>query len=102
MAPMTVEAAPDPRPSPGETPDRGDAEERRRRLIHQVHGDGARIRLLSEAATVGAPVFVVDFDDGPRHCRLLGTFRADAAPPSGAGAVAGALAEHNFPDVRNA
>jgi len=73
-----------PCPSPGETPDRGDADERQRHLIHQVHGAGARIRLLSEAATVGAPLFVVDFDNGPRHHRLLGTFGPVSTLASGA------------------
>ena len=73
-----------PCPSPNETLDRGDADERQRRLIHQVHGADARIRLLCEAPAFGAPVFVIDLDNGPQHNRLLGAFRPVAALASGA------------------
>jgi hypothetical protein len=54
-----------------------------RRLIHQAHGPDARIRLLREAPSYGASVFVVDIDNGPRHVRLLGGFRPGAAAPGG-------------------
>jgi hypothetical protein len=54
-----------------------------RRLIHQAHGPDARIRLLREAPSYGASVFVVDIDNGPRHVRLLGGFRPSAAAPGG-------------------
>jgi hypothetical protein len=50
------------------------SEERQRTLILDYFGDDARIRLLRRAETFGAPVFVVDFDRGPRHFRTLGSF----------------------------
>ncbi len=49
-------------------------EERQRRLVLDYFGGGARVRLLRRAPTFGAPVFVVDFDRGPRHLRTLGSF----------------------------
>jgi len=49
-------------------------EERQRRLILDYFGGDARVRLLRRAPTFGAPVFVVDFDRGPRHFRTLGSF----------------------------
>jgi hypothetical protein len=60
-----------------------DADARHRRLIHQAHGPDARIRLLRESPSYGASVFVVDLDHGPRHVRLLGGFRPNAAAPDG-------------------
>jgi hypothetical protein len=50
------------------------SEERQRSLILDYFGSDARIRLLRRAETFGAPVFVVDFDRGPRHFRTLGSF----------------------------
>ena len=52
------------------------SEERQKSLILDYFGREARIRLLRRAATFGAPVFVVDFDRGPRHFRTLGSFGA--------------------------
>jgi hypothetical protein len=49
-------------------------EERLRRLIRDYFGGEARIRLLRQARTFGAPVFAVDFDRGARHYRTLGSF----------------------------
>ncbi|HTV44514.1 MAG TPA: hypothetical protein VMF05_04280 [Stellaceae bacterium] len=49
-------------------------EERQRRLILDYFGSDARIRLLRRTPTFGSPVFVVDFDRGPRHLRTLGSF----------------------------
>jgi hypothetical protein len=49
-------------------------DERMRRLILDYFGGAARIRLLRRAATFGAPVFAVDFDQGSRHFRTLGSF----------------------------
>jgi hypothetical protein len=49
-------------------------EERQRRLIIDYFGGDARVRLLRRAPTFGSPVFVVDFDRGPRHFRTLGSF----------------------------
>src|SRR6266849_9263690 len=49
-------------------------DERLRRLIADYFGDRARLRVLREAATFGAPVFVVDFDRGARHYRTFGSF----------------------------
>ena len=49
-------------------------EERQRRLIIDYFGGNARVRLLRRAPTFGSPVFVVDFDRGPRHFRTLGSF----------------------------
>jgi hypothetical protein len=53
-------------------------EERQRNLILDYFGGDARIRLLRRAHTFGAPLFVVDFDRGPRHFRTLGSFGAEA------------------------
>src|SRR5712692_10373983 len=53
---------------------RGLDDERLRRLIADYFGAAARLRVLREAATFGAPVFVVDFDRGPRHYRTFGSF----------------------------
>src|SRR5204863_8257622 len=52
----------------------GAKDERRRRLIHEYFGGHARVRVLRESPAFGAPVFVVDFDRGPRHYRTLGSF----------------------------
>jgi hypothetical protein len=54
------------------------SEERQKSLILDYFGRDARIRLLRRAPTFGAPVFVVDFDRGPRHFRTLGSFGAGA------------------------
>jgi hypothetical protein len=54
------------------------SEERQRGLILDYFGGDARIRVLRRAETFGAPVFVVDFDRGPRHFRTLGSFGAGA------------------------
>src|SRR6201982_1686330 len=54
------------------------SEERQRTLILDYFGSDARIRVLRHAQTFGAPVFVVDFDRGPRHFRTLGSFGAGA------------------------
>jgi hypothetical protein len=54
------------------------SEERRRNLIFDYFGDDARVRLLRRTPTFGAPVFVVDFDRGPRHFRTLGSFGSGA------------------------
>jgi hypothetical protein len=56
----------------------GYGEERQRSLILDYFGDEARIRFLRHAETFGAPVFVVDFDRGPRHFRTFGSFGAGA------------------------
>jgi hypothetical protein len=48
--------------------------EDRRRLVLDYFGGSARIRVMRRAATFGAPVFVVDFDQGARHLRTLGSF----------------------------
>jgi hypothetical protein len=78
-----VQMASGSRPSSNEMPDHGDAVARQRRLIDQVFGAGARIRLLDEAPSFGGPIFVVDLDDGPRHQRVLGALgRAPGLPPS--------------------
>src|SRR5438132_8428360 len=53
---------------------RGVDDERLRRLIADYFGAAARLRMLREAPTFGAPVFVVDFDRGPRHYRTFGSF----------------------------
>lgn len=45
-----------------------------RRLIAEYFGAGSRLRVLRQAPTFGAPVFVVDFDRGTRHYRTLGSF----------------------------
>ena len=52
----------------------GVKDERRRRLINEYFGGHARVRVLRESPAFGAPVFVVDFDRGPRHYRTLGSF----------------------------
>ncbi len=49
-------------------------EQQQRRLIAEYFGAGSRLRLLRQAPTFGAPVFVVDFDRGIRHYRTLGSF----------------------------
>jgi hypothetical protein len=54
------------------------SEERQRSLIVEYFGNQARIRALRRAATFGAPVFVVDFDRGPRTFRTLGSFGGGA------------------------
>jgi hypothetical protein len=54
------------------------SEERRRNLIFDYFGDDSRVRLLRRTPTFGAPVFVVDFDRGPRHVRTLGSFGTGA------------------------
>jgi len=54
------------------------SEEQRRNLIFDYFGDDARVRLLRRTPTFGAPVFVVDFDRGPRHFRTLGSFGTGA------------------------
>jgi hypothetical protein len=54
------------------------SEERQRSLILDYFGGDARIRQLRRAATFGAPIFVIDFDRGPRHFRTLGSFGAGA------------------------
>ncbi len=51
-------------------------EERERSLILDYFGKEARICVLRRAAAFGAPVFVVDFDRGPKHFRTLGSFGA--------------------------
>jgi hypothetical protein len=51
-------------------------EERARSLILDYFGGDARIHVLRRAASFGAPVFVVDFDRGPKHFRTLGSFGA--------------------------
>jgi hypothetical protein len=53
-------------------------EERLRSLVLDYFGRDARIRFLRRAHTFGAPVFVVDFDQGLRHFRTLGSFAAGA------------------------
>ena len=45
-----------------------------RRLIAEYFGAAARLRQLRSATAFGAPVFVVDFDRGPRHYRTFGSF----------------------------
>jgi len=57
------------------------SDERQRRLIHEYFGAAARIRVLRETPAFGAPVFVVDFDRGPRHFRTLGSFGPNFAGP---------------------
>lgn len=53
-------------------------EERQRALVLDYFGSEARIRVMRRAETFGAPIFVVDFDRGPRHFRTLGSFGAGA------------------------
>jgi hypothetical protein len=45
-----------------------------RELIADYFGAGSRLRVLRQTQAFGAPVFVVDFDRGPRHYRTLGSF----------------------------
>jgi hypothetical protein len=45
-----------------------------RRLVTDYFGAGSRLRILRATPAFGAPVFVVDFDRGPRHYRTLGSF----------------------------
>lgn len=47
--------------------------ERHRRLIHGYFGPSTRIRLLRDAPVFDSPVFVVDFDQGARYYRTLGS-----------------------------
>ncbi|MBV8889509.1 MAG: hypothetical protein JO305_07550 [Alphaproteobacteria bacterium] len=54
------------------------SDQRLRTLIHDYFGKDCRIRLLRPTPTFGAPVFVVDFDRGPRHYRTLGSFGPEA------------------------
>jgi spermidine synthase len=49
-------------------------DERQQQLVLDYFGHGARIRLLRRARAFGAPIFVVDFDQGVRHYRTLGSF----------------------------
>jgi hypothetical protein len=49
-------------------------DERLKRLVLDYFGGSGRIRLLRDAPIFGAPVFVVDFDQGMRHFRTLGSF----------------------------
>ncbi len=49
-------------------------DEHLRRLIGDYFGAASRLRLLRHTTAFGAPVFVVDFDRGPRHYRTLGSF----------------------------
>ncbi|HTV90298.1 MAG TPA: hypothetical protein VME41_14885 [Stellaceae bacterium] len=49
-------------------------EELWRRLIGEYFGAASRLRVLRQAPTFGAPVFVVDFDRGARHYRTFGSF----------------------------
>jgi len=49
-------------------------DERLRRLVADYFGAAARLRVLRATTAFGAPVFVVDFDRGPRHYRTLGSF----------------------------
>jgi len=44
-----------------------------RRLIQGYFGPSARIRILRDAPVFDSPVFVVDFDQGARHYRTLGS-----------------------------
>ena len=45
-----------------------------RRLIADYFGGNSRLRVLRQAPTFGASVFVVDFDRGTRHYRTFGSF----------------------------
>jgi hypothetical protein len=45
-----------------------------RRLIADYFGGNSRLRVLHQAPTFGASVFVVDFDRGTRHYRTFGSF----------------------------
>jgi hypothetical protein len=46
-------------------------------MIRDYFGGDARIRILRQTRIFGAPVFVVDFERGPRHFRTLGSFGPD-------------------------
>ncbi|HEV2300617.1 MAG TPA: hypothetical protein VGR91_03515 [Stellaceae bacterium] len=54
----------------------GAGDERWRSLVFDYFGGDARIRIMRPAPVFGAPLFVVDFDRGPRHFRTLGSFGA--------------------------
>ena len=43
------------------------------RLIYGYFGNNARIRILRDAPVFDSPVFVVDYDQGSRHYRTLGS-----------------------------
>src|SRR6185437_850457 len=47
--------------------------EHHRRLIQGYFGPSARIRILRDAPVFDSPVFVVDYDQGARHYRTLGS-----------------------------
>jgi spermidine synthase len=49
-------------------------DERQQQLVLDYFGRNARVRLLRRARAFGAPIFVVDFDQGVRHFRTLGSF----------------------------
>ena len=51
-------------------------EQRCRSLVVDYFGGDARIRVMRPSPVFGAPLFVVDFDRGPRHFRTLGSFGA--------------------------
>jgi spermidine synthase len=53
---------------------RGVDDEKLRRLVADYFGAAARLRVLRATRAFGAPVFVVDFDRGPRHYRTFGSF----------------------------
>ncbi|HVH75753.1 MAG TPA: hypothetical protein VM755_12640 [Stellaceae bacterium] len=57
-------------------PAAGAADGRRRALVLDYFGGDARIRAMRPSPVFGAPLFVVDFDRGPRHFRTLGSFGA--------------------------
>jgi hypothetical protein len=48
-------------------------DERLRNLVLDYFGGNAQLRLMRRARTFGAPVFVVDFDQGVRHFRTFGS-----------------------------
>jgi hypothetical protein len=54
----------------------GAGEERFRSLVLDYFGGDARIRAMRSSPVFGAPLFIVDFDRGPRHFRTLGSFGA--------------------------
>jgi len=45
-----------------------------RKLVADYFGGASRLRIMRATRAFGAPVFVVDFDRGPRHYRTLGSF----------------------------
>jgi spermidine synthase len=55
-------------------PTAGPEDERQQQLVLDYFGHNARIRLLRRSRTFGAPIFVVDFEQGVRHFRTLGSF----------------------------